>query len=343
MKRHLNTLYVMTQGAYLSKQGETVRVRVDDETRLRLPIHNLGSIVCFGNVLCSPFLLGLCSERGVAVTFLSERGRFLARVTGPTRGYVLLRREQYRRTDDEAGAAEVARSIVIAKISNCRGVLGRAARESDVPTARDELQGARQLLEQSLHELRRSHDLATLRGIEGRAGQIYFGAFDHLIRQQKDGFFFHRRSRRPPLDAMNALLSFLYTLLRRDLEAACESVGLDPQVGFLHRERPGRPSLALDLMEELRPLLADRVALSLVNRRQIQPSGFRVTESGGVEMTEETRKIVLLQYQTRKQDEVTHPFIEEKTTYGLVPHLQALLLARRLRGDLDAYPPFLAP
>jgi CRISPR-associated protein Cas1 len=340
MKRHLNTLFVTTQGAYLAKDGEAVAVRVQDEVRMRVPIHNLGGIVCFGQVGASPFLLGFCGERGVAISFLTENGRFLARVQGPVSGNVLLRREQYRRADDDSSAAAIARSFLSAKIANSRTVLLRGVRDRPEASGAASLGDAAGRMVNFLNALREGVPLDILRGIEGSAARAYFEAFDALIVQQKESFFFRERSRRPPLDNMNALLSFLYTLLRHDVEAALEAVGLDPAVGFLHRDRPGRPGLALDLMEELRAYLADRLALSLINLRQVRAEGFTREESGGVVMDAETRKAVLTAYQKRKQEEVIHPFLREKTTVGLLPHLQAALLARHLRGDLDGYPPF---
>jgi len=341
MKRLLNTLYVTTQQAYLARDGETVLVRVEHETRLRVPIHTLGGIVCFGRVSCSPPLMELCGQRNVAISFLSERGKFYARVQGPVSGNVLLRRGQYRRADDVTASASIARSIIVAKIANSRTVLLRAAREQDDEAIKRNLTNAARLLASSLEGLSESAPLDSARGSEGEAARTYFGAFDHLITTQKEDFFFRRRSRRPPLDNMNALLSFVYTLLSHDVAAALETVGLDPAVGFLHRDRSGRPGLALDLMEEFRPFLADRLALSLVNRQQIRGKGFRTTESGAVTMDNETRKKVLVAYQKRKQEAISHPFLDEKTALGLLPHAQALLLARHLRGDLDAYPPFL--
>lgn len=343
MKRHLNTLYVTTQGAYLAKDGEAVAVRVEEETRMRVPIHNLGGVVCFGQVGFSPFLLGLCSERGVPVTFLTENGRFLARVQGPTSGNVLLRREQYRRAEASSASAAVARSFVAAKIASSRAVLLRALRDRPEHSEAGRLRDAAAELSRYLDALRNAGDgvpLDSLRGLEGSAARAYFEVFDALIVQQKADFFFRERSRRPPLDNVNALLSFLYTLLRHDIAAALESVGLDPAVGFLHRDRPGRPSLALDLMEELRAYVADRLALSLINLQQVRAAGFQRSESGGVVMDDDTRKTVLSAYQKRKQEEIVHPFLGEKTTLGLLPHLQAALLSRHLRGDLDAYPPF---
>jgi CRISPR-associated protein Cas1 len=339
MKRHLNTLYVATQGAYLSRQGQAVVVRVDGREGMRVPIHMLGSIVCFGRVGCSPYLLGLCGEQGVAVSFLTENGRFLARAQGFTPGNVLLRREQYRRADDQPGAARIARAMVAAKIANSRTVLLRAAR--DHPAAADPVHGAVAQLERCLAVCTRDGTVDALRGNEGEAARAYFSVFDHLVVAQKEDFAFCDRSRRPPLDRINALLSFLYAMLASDVRAACESVGLDPAVGFLHADRPGRAGLALDLMEEFRAFLADRLALSLVNRRQVQGAGFRTGPSGGVEMDDETRRTVLAAYQRRKQEEIRHPFLGEVTTVGLLPHLQAQLLSRHLRGDLDGYPPFI--
>ena len=340
MKRLLNTLYVTTQGAYLAREGETVLVRVERETKLQIPVHNLGGIVCFGQVSASPPLMGLCAERGVAISFLTEHGRFLARVQGPVSGNVLLRREQYRRADDGEDSAEIARCMVVAKIANCRVVLQRAARERPDEKGVESLSEAAAQLAQHLRDLDEKVPLDTIRGKEGDAARRYFGVFDHLITAEKEAFAFHERSRRPPLDNMNALLSFTYTLLVHDVSAALEGVGLDPAVGYLHRDRPGRPGLALDMMEELRPYLGDRLALSLVNRREVKGSGFKRTESGGVMMNDETRKALLVAYQKRKQEEIKHPFIGETISLGLLPHVQALLLARYFRGDLDGYPPF---
>lgn len=328
-----------TQGAWLSQDGETVAIRVEKEIKLRIPVHTLTGIVCFGQVSCSSFLMGLCAEHGVGISFLTEHGRFLSRLQGPISGNVLLRRKQYRITDDQAGTAAIARAVVLAKVSNCRTVLLRAARE------RSEEEAA--MLDKAVLRLRRIVDEITsqdhvdkIRGHEGDAAATYFEVFDQLILTAKEQFFFHQRSRRPPLDNMNALLSFLYTLLTHDVVGALETVGLDPAVGYLHRERPGRPSLALDLVEELRPVLADRLALTLVNRQQISEAGFRRTETGGVTMDDETRKTVLVAWQKRKQEEIVHPFLGERIPLGLVPYVQATLLARHLRGDLDGYPCF---
>ncbi len=340
MRHLLNTLYVTTQGAYLARDGETVAVRVERETRLRIPLHTLASIICFGQVSCSPPLMQLCAERGVRISFLSEHGRFWARVEGPVSGNVLLRREQYRRSDDPCQSAVIARAVVTAKVANQRIVLLRALRDHPEIAANGEVKAAADSLGRALIMLQEEQSLDNVRGMEGDAARRYFGVFDHLIVSRKEEFFFQERSRRPPLDNMNALMSFLYTLLVHDVRSALETVGLDPAVGFLHRDRPGRPSLALDLMEELRPVLADRLALSLVNRQQIKGKGFKTTETGAVVMDDETRKAVLIAYQKRKQEELQHPFINEKVALGLLPYVQALLLSRYLRGDLDGYPPY---
>lgn len=337
MKQLLNTLYVTTQGAYLSKDGETVLVRVEKETRLRVPVHTLSGIVCFGQVSCSPPLMGFCAEKDVALSFLTEHGKFLARVQGPVNGNVLLRRQQYRRADEDAGSTSIARAVVQAKIANCRTVLLRGMREHG---GNSQIEDAASRLARSIEMLETAQSVDGVRGIEGDGARNYFSVFDHLITTAKEHFFFRERSRRPPLDKVNALLSFFYTLLVHDIVGALETVGLDPSVGFLHRDRPGRPGLALDLMEELRPVLADRLALSLINRRQVDAEGFQTAEGGGVVMDDATRKEVLLAWQKRKQEEIQHPFLGERVAFGLVPYVQALLLARRLRGDLDAYPAF---
>ena len=341
MKRLLNTLFVTTQGAYLCHEGESVLVKVEKETRLRVPLHMLGGIICFGQVACSQPLMGLCGERGVLISFLTEHGRFLARIQGPVSGNVLLRREQYRRAERPDAATAIARAIVVGKVANCRTVLQRALRDHADKDGQEEIDSASRRLGHLLKELEEPSSVDTLRGKEGDAANTYFGVFNHLITAQKEVFFFHARSRRPPLDNVNALLSFLYTLLVHDASAALESVGLDPQVGFLHAERPGRPSLALDMIEEFRPFLADRLALSLVNLRQLQGKDFERTESGAVTMSDAARKELLTAYQKRKQEEIQHPFLDETVSVGLLFYAQALLMARHLRGDLDGYPPFI--
>ncbi len=340
MKKLLNTLFVTTQGAYLAKEGETVAVKVDGEIVLRVPVHTLGGIVCFGQISCSPYLMGFCAENGVAISFLTENGGFLAKVQGPVSGNVLLRREQYRRADDLQASSLIARAVVTGKIANCRTVVQRSLRDHSDKIDADSVSQASQCLANSMRRLQGAHPLDIVRGIEGDAANSYFGVFDHLITCQKDAFAFSERNRRPPLDSVNCLLSFLYVLLMHDVRAALETVGLDPAVGFLHRDRPGRYGLALDIMEELRPFLADRLTLSLINLCQVQASGFKKKESGAVWMDDDTRKMVLIAYQKRKQEEILHPFINEKVAIGLLPHVQAILMARHLRGDLDCYPPF---
>lgn len=341
MKRLLNTLYVTTQGTRLSCENENVRVEVEQELKLRIPIHTLDGIVCFGRVFCTPPLFGLCGERNVSISFLTEHGRFLARVQGPISGNVLLRREQYRRADDLRQSAEIARVHVMAKIANARTVLLRSARDRPDHPGADKLRDAAERLARILERFSDEADLDTIRGWEGEAGHTYFAVFDHLIAAQKEDFSFSERSRRPPLDNVNALLSFLYTLLMHDVISALESVGLDPAVGFLHRDRPGRPGLALDMMEEFRPVIADRLALSLVNRQQIRDNGFTRSETGAVTMDDKTRKTVIVAYQERKAEEILHPFIGEKFAVGLLPYAQALLFSRHLRDALDGYPAFI--
>ena len=340
MKHHLNTLFVMTQGAYLKKDGETIVVRVEKKDRLRLPMINVGAIVCMGRISCSPQLMGACAQNGIAISFMTIHGRFLAAVNGFTPGNVLLRREQYRRADDPAATAAIARACIIGKLANFRTVLRRAVRDQTASDATARLEKIATRINMRLRTLQDSLDVDQLRGVEGDASADYFEVFNDLITSQKQDFVFTKRSRRPPLDNVNAMLSFVYSMLTNDLRSACESTGLDAAVGFLHRDRPGRPGLALDLMEELRPVLADRVVLSLINRQQVKPSGFVAEPGGGIRMDEATRKELVGAYQKRKQEEITHPFLQEKMTLGLVPLIQARLMARFLRGDADAYPPF---
>lgn len=344
MRRHLNTLFVTTDGAWLRKDGANLVVEAEEAELGRVPAHLMGGVVCFGRVGVSPPLMGYCAEQGISISFLSEYGRFLARVEGPQSGNVLLRRRQYRVADDDAGSTAIARAMVAGKIANQRAVLRRALRDhgTELPEAEHaRLDDAQRRLGSAARHAVEAADTDTVRGHEGEAANAYFGVFDLLVRRTEPAFRFTVRSRRPPLDPCNALLSFLYAMLGHDCRSALETVGLDPQVGFLHRERPGRSSLALDLMEELRPVLADRIVLTLINRQQLGPGDFERSESGATTLKEEARKTVLTTYQERKRDEITHPFLDEKVTLGLVPHLQARLLARHLRGDLDGYPPFL--
>jgi CRISPR-associated protein Cas1 len=339
MDVQLNTLYVVTRAATLRRDHLTVRVEVERQTRLTVPIHQLESVAVFGSVHVTPAVMALCAERGVAVTFLSESGRLLCRVDAPCSGNVLVRREQYRRADQPGPRAEVARGIIAGKVHNARNLLLRGARETDEPEDRSTLAGAAQHLADTLPALGQAADVDSLRGHEGDAARVYFDAFSALVRQNREAFRLNGRTRRPPLDPMNALLSFLYGLLLADCTAAATAAGLDASVGFLHVDRPGRPGLALDLMEEFRPLVADRIALTLVNRQQVKPSGFTTRDGGAVQMDEATRRAVLAAYQQRKREEVTHPLLEQKVPLGRLPFLQARILARHLRGDLPSYVP----
>ena len=319
-------------------------VKVDGTEQARVPVHLLGGVVCFGSTGITPALMGHCAERGVCVSLMGRNGRFLARVEGPVSGNVLLRRSQYRAADDEDQTAVIASHIVAGKVVNQRTVVRRALRDHSAGNQEDwckRLRTCERRLGGAARRSALSRDANATRGIEGEAARAYYSVFGDLVRRDEPSFAFSGRSRRPPLDPLNALLSFVYTLLVHDCRSALESVGLDPSVGFLHRERPGRPSLALDLMEELRPVFADRLVLSLVNRRQLASRDFETAVSGAVTLREDARRTVLVAYQDRKQDEIMHPFLQEKTTMGLVPFVQANLMARHLRRDLDAYPPFL--
>lgn len=337
MKRHLNTLFVTKQDTWLSKEGECAELRLDGKTLGKIPLHTLQSIACFGRVSCSQYLLEHCAKLGVSVTWFTEYGRFMASMHGPTTGNVLLRRAQYRLSDSLEASAELARFFIVGKVANCRTVLLRQARISDEPILRETAEKLGRILRRLVHP----HDLDSLRGMEGDAAHLYFEAFPSLIKKEfRETMRFDGRSRKPPLDEVNCLLSFLYALLTHDVRSALEGVGLDPAVGFLHRERPGRPSLALDVMEEFRPYLADRLALTLINRRQITASDFMKTEVGGFVLKEKARKEILTAWQERKREEVEHPFLKEKMTVGMLCHMQARLLARYIRGDMDVYPPF---
>lgn len=341
MNQVLNTLYVTTQGTYLHLDHDTVRVEVDRQTQMRVPLLHLGALVCFGDVLLSPALLHRCAEDGRAVVLLDRSGRFKARVEGPLSGNVLLRRAQHETVADPARTLEIARSCVAGKIQNSRQVLLRAAREAADAADGGVLSAGATRLGALLDAVRRAGTLDELRGHEGDAARTYFAVFDRAVRVDRAAFRLEGRTRRPPIGRMNALLSFLYTLLTTDCVAAVSGVGLDPQVGYLHALRPGRPALALDLVEEFRPVLADRVALTLINRRQLRPGDFVERPGGSVRLTDEGRKAVIIAYQKRKQEEVRHRVVDRKVPLGLIPHVQARLLARHLREDLERYPPFL--
>lgn len=341
MRKLLNTLYVTLPEAYLSLDGENVVVLEGEEEKLRVPLHNLEQIVTFGYTGASPALMGTCASHGVDLCFMTVHGRFLARVSGETHGNVVLRTTQYQLFTDESFSLQIARDIISAKLANSRWVMERTLRDHPMRVDTELLHAASDRLQKEITDVRNAKSIDQLRGMEGTAASEYFGTFSELIINQRESFTFDTRNRRPPLDPVNALLSFAYALLSNDVKAALETVGLDPYVGFMHTLRPGRPSLALDLMEELRAPIADRFVLTLINQKAITASGFTKTESGAVRMDDETRKKVLIAWQTRKQESITHPFLKEKLPWGLVPFAQALLLARYLRGDLDAYPVFL--
>ena len=341
MKKLLNTLYVTTADSYLSLDGETVVVLNQDKVLGRIPLHNLEGIVAFGYTGASPALMGECASRNISLCFLNPNGRFLARVTGKVYGNVTLRKEQYRISDDPDLACKIARNFIIGKVFNARWVIERVTREHPLSVDCAKLKKVSARLQNSIELIKDCTSNEQLRGYEGEAASLYFSVFDDMILQQKDYFYFNGRNRRPPMDRVNAILSFVYTLLVNNTSLTLESAGLDPYVGFLHTDRPGRMSLALDLMEELRPVMADRFVITLINKRIINGDGFIVRENGSVEMTDETRKTILTQWQNRRREKISHPFLEEKIEWGLVPHAQALLLARTIRNDLDAYPPFM--
>ncbi len=340
MRKLLNTLYVTLPDSYLACDGENVLVKINGEIKFRVPVRNLEGIICFGFAGASPGLMELCCDKGVTISFLSQYGKFIGRVNGRVSGNVLLRRTQYRWSDDFDTSLRLAKRFISAKVINSRAVLQRAMRDHSEVVDTGTLNTSINEMTNYATKINDADDMDILRGIEGLSAGSYFASINQLILSQKEEFCFTGRNRRPPLDRVNALLSFLYTLLSHEVAAALESVGLDPQVGFLHKDRPGRLSLSLDLMEELRPHFADRLAITLINRNQITADGFTVKENGAVIMEDKTRKEVLLAWQKRKQEEIMHPFLEEKIQLGLVPYVQALLLSRHLRGDIEDYPPF---
>ena len=340
MKPLLNTLFVNQDEAYLALDGGNVVVFREDRELARFPLHNFEQITTFGYTGASPALMRRCAEENIALTFMTPEGRFQARVIGEMNGNVLLRKEQYRRADNEKDSLVLAKNFILGKIYNARWTIERTRRDYAMRIDAEKFQNVSDFLRTSCHEVMSSSDLEALRGVEGKAAVSYFSAFDDMILKQKEEFFFTERNRRPPLDNMNCLLSFLYALLMNDVGAALEGVGLDSYVGFLHRDRPGRQSLALDLMEELRPM-ADRTAFSMINIKKISGKDFCLEEGGAVYLTDDGRKKILEAWHAHKEGMMTHPFLEEKIKWGLVPHVQAMLLARHLRGDLDAYPPFL--
>ncbi len=338
MKQHLNTLYITREASWLSLDGETVVVSLNGQKLTRIPLHNLQAIQTFGwNIAASPQLMAHCAEKGIALSFCTPEGKFLCRVSGYTPGNVLLRRQQYRLADDTLRSLMIAREMIAAKILNARTILQRACR--DYEGAREALSEPIVTLARSVEQARQAQSAAELLGIEGKSAERYFSSLPVLI--TRENFSFTSRNRRPPLDPVNALLSFVYTLLASDCRSALEAVGLDSAVGIYHRDRPGRPGLALDLMEELRSPLADRLVLTLLNRRQLNPDDFIISPTGAVTMTDEARRKVLTAWQERKKETLEHPYLQEKITLGLIPHIQARLLAQHIRGALDAYPPML--
>jgi CRISPR-associated protein Cas1 len=341
MRKLLNVLYVNTPDCYLALKQENVCVMQEDETLLRTPLLNLEGIVTFGYTGASPALMGECAGRGIPLTFMTPTGRFLATIQGPGQGNITLRKQQYRISDDERQSARYARLFIFGKLYNAKWILERAARDYPLRLDVEQLKAAAAQQSALYDEVLACDNLGELRGLEGKAAAAYFGQFNNLILQNEAAFRFQNRSRRPPLDPTNALLSFAYALLARECQAALSAVGLDAYAGFMHRDKPGRASLSLDLMEELRGVMADRFILTLINRREILPADFVTSDSGAVSLKDAARKTFLTAWQTRKQEVITHPFLNEKLEWGLVPHAQALLLARAIRGDLDDYPPFL--
>lgn len=341
MRHLLNTLYILSEDVYLSLDGENVVANRNKEAVARYPLHTLQNIISFSYAGASPALLGACAQRQIGLAFCTPRGKFLARVCGESNGNVLLRRAQYRVADDPTQSIRISRTMIFGKLYNTRWSMERTRRDHALRVDDDQLAAASQQLQGLLPQVREAFSSEELRGLEGAGANVYFKVFGQMILGDKETFFFSGRSRRPPLDAVNAMLSFAYSLLAHDCASALESVGLDSYVGFLHRDRPGRTSLALDLMEELRPCMADRFVLTLINNRIVQSADFQYTQSGAVLLTDEGRKTFLKHWQEKKKEVLTHPYLAEKLPWGMVPFVQALLLARYLRGDLDEYPPFL--
>lgn len=340
MKKLLNTLYVTSQDSYLSLDGENIVLLNQELEAGRVPLHNLEAIVSFGYRGASPALMGACADRNISLCFLSPQGKFLARVSGKVRGNVVLRKRQYELSETSETALSVARNCILGKVYNSRWILERATRDHGLQVDVGQLKKASYYLKNSLKSISDCQEMAQLRGYEGEAASIYFGVFSELILQQKKEFTFHGRNKRPPMDNVNAMLSFAYTLLTNMIASALETVGLDPYVGFMHTDRPGRVSLALDLIEELRPVLADRFVITLINRKIITGKDFKKKEDGAVLMSDDARKKLLVEWQNKKKETVVHPYIQEKVEWGMIPFVQAMLLARYLRGDLDEYPPF---
>ena len=341
MRRLLNTLYITREDAFLSLDGENIVVKADSSEIARFPFHNLDSVISFSYKGATPSLMGKCVEKGITLSFCTPQGKFLARCDGRSKGNVLLRREQYRIADDEQRSLDLANMFIFGKVFNARWVIERAKRDHPLRIDENQFDIVSDHMKRALCKVRQSHSLDNLRGIEGELAAEYFKVFDQMILREKDVFFFVERNRRPPRDACNALLSYVYMLLTSMCSNALEAVGLDSYVGFLHRDRPGRTSLALDLMEELRPCMGDRFVLTLINNRVVQSSDFEFDETGSVKIKDIARREILRTWQEKKKEEITHPFLKEKVEWGLVPYIQAQLLARCIRGENEKYPPFL--
>lgn len=341
MKKLLNTVYVNSPDRYLSLDGENLVISQDGTEIGRVPLHNIERIMTFGHAGASPALMGKCAKNGIELVFMSRNGHFIARVEGEVKGNVLLRRQQYRIADNEKGSLDIARNIISAKLFNSRWVIERMIRDHGARIDTELFGKKSEFLNNSIKQVRNCSDMDSLRGIEGEAASVYFSLFNDMILQQKDDFRFDTRNKRPPLDNVNALLSFAYSMATGMCTSALESVGLDPYVGFMHTDRPGRRSLALDMVEEIRSVLCDRFVLTLINKRLVSSDDFVKREDGAVLLTEDGRKNFFSAWQKRKSEELKHPFIEEKVEWGMLPYVQAMLLARYIRGDLDCYPPFM--
>ncbi len=341
MRKLLNTLFITTENAFLSLDGETVCVEINRKKVGQFPLHTLESIVCFTYNGATPAFMGACAKKGINLAFYSPFGKFLCRAVGASQGNVLLRKQQCRISDSQEQSCLIARNFILGKVFNCRWSIDRTLRDHALRVDTERCQKAIQYLSNALEKIKQEENPDSLRGLEGECASVYFGVFDELILNQKEDFVFNGRNKRPPLDRINAMLSFGYSLLANDCVGALEGVGLDSYVGFMHADRPGRNSLALDLMEEMRSPMVDRFVLTLVNNRQIKKEHFQTSESGAVEFTEDGKKKFIAAWQERKREQITHPYLQEKICWGLVPHMQAMLLARYLRGDMDGYPPFL--
>lgn len=340
MRKLLNTLFVLNPDSYLSKENEDICLTINDEKPIKIPIHNIENIVCFAHKGATTKLMAMCAERKIGMSFHNSSGKFLFKIQGKTSGNILLRKKQYKINENLIESCLISRNFILGKLINYKSVLNRFKRDYSEKYNKH-IENAINLISDSIHKIKTCTDLDELRGIEGYGSKIYFSVFDYLILQNKADFKFDGRNKRPPTDRINSMLSFIYTLLNNDMTSALESVGLDPQAGFLHRDRPGRNSLALDLIEELRPYMGDRFVLSLINKKLIDKSSFIIKENQSVLITEDGKKTILSYWQKRKKETITHPFLKEKIEIGLLPYVQALLLSRNLRGDLDAYPPFL--